>query len=101
MKTLCKAMAHQAMLVAMFSQVRRHKPTNRDDFDERDARLCVRRIGKTIVEYADGDFGIFAGRQNNRWIVVLKSIMDFPGNDPMGVETFDSLSALKEKWELD
>lgn len=75
---------------------------DRSDFGGPDSYLLkVRRIGRDYPcgdDIRDGDFGLYLGPREGRYTVALQSVL---GAEIIGYESFDSLDALKRRWELD
>ena|SRR5579863_8125319 len=79
-----------------------HRPCLRagpDDFgDPASIGLMVKRRGKDIPELGLFDFGLFAGRHGEKWVVIVK---DFWFWSPVGYAEYESLASLKCDWTLD
>ena len=74
-------------------------PDSRSDFgDLATVSLKLRRMGKSLASYGDYDFGHYLGCVEGKFHVGTHKIMEF---HPSKLETFDSLSDLKQQWELD
>ncbi len=74
---------------------------NRDDFGGPSSYgVNLRRKDadhNPTADWIDGTYGIHLGLHGDKWIVAVKSI----GYKLLGLVAFDSLSELKQLWELD
>ncbi len=76
---------------------KRRRIKNRQDFgDEASVGVHLRREG--LKDYKDHDFGIYLGEHFKCFYVGTMLILKF---QPTRLEVFDTLSELKEQWEVD
>jgi hypothetical protein len=70
-----------------------------DDFgDPASIGLMLKRRGKAIPQLGEYDFGIYAGHQGGKWIVIVKDLWTWA---PVGYAEYESLDWLKRDWVLD
>jgi hypothetical protein len=92
----------------------RHKPTSgelntlimdyadavRDAFDygdERTVLLHLKRIGSSIGDGKEDNYGLYLGRHDG-YVVGIKNLM---GNCFIGCEVFETIEEMKTSWQLD
>jgi hypothetical protein len=76
-----------------------YMPRSRQDFGGPNThRKNLRKVGKNIFEYTDGDFGVYLGNHGNNYCVGIK---DFITWNVIAIECYPELEELKQIWELD
>ena len=102
--TISTEAARQAVALALAtpSTGRLKARQDRSEFGGEDSYLLkVRRIGREYPcgdDVRDGDFGIYLGPRDGRYLIALQAI--FPP-EIIGYERFATLAELKTAWELD
>lgn len=91
--------ARNYFLEARPGVVSRRVPTDAFDYgDERTVLLHLKRVGSSIGDLKEDNYGMYLGQQNDGYVVAIKN---FIGNDFIGCEVFETIEEMKTIWQLD
>ena len=78
--------------------VEKRIPTDAFDYgDERTVLLHLKRIGSSIGDGKEDNYGLYLGRHDG-YVVGIKNLM---GNCFIGCEVFETIEEMKTSWQLD
>jgi hypothetical protein len=66
--------------------------------DEKTVLLHLKRVGSSIGDLNEDNYGIYLGKHNDGYVVAVK---DFMGSGLTSCEVFDTESEMKTIWQLD
>ena len=79
--------------------VQRRIPTDAFDYgDEETVTLHLKRVGSSIGDLKEDNYGMYLGSHKDGYVVAVKNFM---GNDFLGCEVFETIEEMKTIWQLD